>query len=452
MIIRFKSKFFPAATVVAAILSITVSTPNRQAYAENTVPQEPQQKATKQDNRFAALERRIGAVETDLAQLARADSDDNAGQKHLPEAPASPSAKTVNHEQPYRAPSLFDPDPFDDGVGLAGSYGLQFAQVKPKAPVAPVAPRKSSGSSQSARPKSEKDPDQLLVEAGGVLLRPGTLQIEPSLEYGHFSADRLAINGLNIQNVFFIGVIRADDIDRDVVTGALTFRYGIFNRFQMDFRVPYVWREDSETLGVGTSEANDRRNSNNGVGDVQLGFSTQLFLARGSMPAVILRLDGSAPTGEHPFEIETEVVGPGEARLTKPPTGSGFYQTGANLTMVWTSDPVVFFGGGGYTYTWEREFDGFGKIDPGDLYRFFVGMNVGLNERVSLNVSFTDQITGRTRQNGNKTANSAANDARLIIGTSIGLGPGRSMLVSATTGLTEAAPDFSFNVSLPITF
>lgn len=439
---------FAAAAMVISIFTFTLT--GHQAKAEEITAAALERQAVEQEARLAALERKIGAQEADIIRLAQANTDKD-GITPKPEVrDAAEQVPAVVDRQGYKPPSLFDPDPFDELT--RPNYGLQIAQVKPKPPVAPVAPRRSGGSSQSARPKSEKGPDQLLVEAGGVLLPQGTLQIEPSLEYGHFSADRLAINGLNIQNVFFIGVIRADDIDRDVLTGALTFRLGIFSRLQMDFRAPYVWREDSETLGVGTTAAVDRRNSNHGIGDVQLGLSTQLFLARGSIPAVILRLDGTFPTGEHPFEIETEIVGPGEARLTKPPTGSGFYQTGANLTMVWTSDPVVFFGGGGYTYTWEREFDGFGKIDPGDLYRFFVGMNVALSDRISLNLSFTDQIRGRTAQNGNKTANSSGNDARLIIGTSIGLAPGRSLLVSATTGLTDDAPDFSFNIAVPITF
>lgn len=455
MIIPFDPKLLTAVTRAAAIMAIAVAMPYHQANAaENATVAEWAIQADGKDQLAAldSLEGRIGAVEAGLEQLARAQTTDGGET-----ATVSSSGNAESDEQNDKALSLFAPMPetfWSVKTDPSWVDGRQLAQaVTPKPPV-PVAPG-GRGSSQTARPKSEKGPDQLLVEAGGVLLRAGTVQIEPSIEYGHFSATRLSINGLIIlEGVAVIGTIRADDIDRDVVTGALTGRVGIFNRLQMDVRVPYVWREDTETFNVGSTAAFDRQNSNHGIGDVQAGLSAQLLLGRGSIPAVILRLDGTFPTGDHPFEIEREPVpgAPGDQRLIEPPTGSGFYQAGANLTFVWTSDPVVFFGGGGYTYTFERDFNEFGNIDPGDNYRFFAGMNVALSDRVSLNVSFTDQITGRTEQNGNKAPNSAANDARLIVGTSIGMSSSTSLLVAATAGLTDQAPDFAFSISLPITF
>ena len=44
------------------------------------------------------------------------------------------------------------------------------------------------------------------------------------------------------------------------------------------------------------------------------------------------------------------------------------------------------------------------------------------------------------------------NDARVILGTSVGLGQRISLLVSAAVGLTDQSPDFQFTVSLPMTF
>ena len=119
------------------------------------------------------------------------------------------------------------------------------------APSGPVPPTKSP---DAARPKSEKAPDQLLVEAGGVLLPSGTVQFEPSFEYSHFSSNRLAVNGLSVFDAIIIGFIRADDVERDVLTGALTTRVGLFPRVQGDVRITGVWREDRETLGVGTRD------------------------------------------------------------------------------------------------------------------------------------------------------------------------------------------------------
>jgi hypothetical protein len=304
------------------------------------------------------------------------------------------------------------------------------------------------------RPKSETPTDQLLIEAGGILLPPGTLQIEPSIEYSHFSSDRLRVNGLSVFDAVIIGFIRADDLDRDVVTSALTARLGVFKRMQIDARVPVVWREDRETRGVGTEGEVDESTDNFNIGDIEAGVSYQPVIARGIIPDIIVRASATFPTGESPFDIDLEPIGPGgETGLKEPPTGSGFYSAKGTATFVWTSDPVVFFTGGGYTWTFERDQgNNFGEIDPGNIFEFFAGTNIALSDRVSLNVSFVDQISGSTEQEGSKVANSRFNDGRVLLGTSIGLTRSMSLLVSSAIGLTDDSPDFTFQVSLPITF
>lgn len=355
----------------------------------------------------------------------------------------------------------------DPGIVLTGTVSPQAPLPVPPddappvppsgAPPTPPQPPSTVPAPQpgdQARPKSEKAPEQLLVEAGGVLLPPGTLQIEPGVEYSRFSSDRLQVSGLSIFDAIIIGFIRADDLDRDVVRTNLTTRLGLFRRVQGDVRISGVYREDRETLGVGTAEVRERSSSNLDLGDTTVGLSFQPLLGRGIIPDTIIRLDGTLPTGESPFDIPTETIGTGggESRLVRPPTGGGFYAAGATATFVWTSDPVVFFAGGGYTFNLERTFDQFGTIDPGDTFRFFGGMNVALSDRVSLNLSFADSITGTTIQNDMEVPNTTTNDARVSIGASIGVSPGTSLLVSTSIGLTEESPDFVVSVSVPLTF
>ena len=69
-----------------------------------------------------------------------------------------------------------------------------------------------------------------------------------------------------------------------------------------------------------------------------------------------------------------------------------------------------------------------------------------------MNLSFDDQLTSSTTQNGNKISNSDLNDARLILGTSVGVAPGTTLTFNASAGLTNQSPDFAFTISLPITF
>lgn len=314
--------------------------------------------------------------------------------------------------------------------------------------------RAQPGSPDESRPKAQKPREQALLERGAILLRRGTLQVEPSIDFSHFSANRVAINGFTVFEAIVIGTIRVDDLNRDIVTGAVTTRYGITDRVQIDLRVPGVYRKDSEVLGVGTPDIVERIISGFGLGDLEAALSVQPLIGGGAVPDIIVRVQGRFPTGRHSFEIATEPVGAGgEVRLVEPPTGSGFYAAGATTTLVWTIDPVVMFFGGGYTVNFQRDFGGaFGLIQPGDTLEFFGGLNLAINERVSINFSFVDQITQSTSQNGVKQPGTSFNDARLTVGTSIGLWSRISLLASASIGLTEESPDFQVTVSLPITF
>ena len=92
----------------------------------------------------------------------------------------------------------------------------------------------------------------------------------------------------------------------------------------------------------------------------------------------------------------------------------------------------------------------FGDIDPGDTVEFFAGMNVGLSDRVGINFSFVDQITFETEVEGETQTGTGLNDARLAVGASVGINSFMSLLATATAGLTDESPDFTFIISLPI--
>jgi hypothetical protein len=331
-------------------------------------------------------------------------------------------------------------------------------EAQPQTPAGEVQPAPgepgAAKTTEEERPKSEKPTELLLLEAGGILLPEGRLILEPSVEYDHISGNRVNISGFTIFDAIVIGTIRVDSLDRDIVTSELTARYGITNRVQVDFQAPYVYRRDTAVRGIGTGTVTESTVTGNDIGDMQGTVEWQPITGHGSIPDTIFRLSVRAPTGSSAFEIPTEPVpggNPGETQLTSAPTGTGFWGAGPGVTAVWRTDPVVLFGGGAYTFNFSRTFDNFGKIEPGDTYEFFGGMNFAINEAVSLNMSFIDQITDSTKQNGVTSPGTAANDARLILGTSVGITPYVSLLVSAGAGLTDQSPDFTFTVSAPIT-
>lgn len=328
----------------------------------------------------------------------------------------------------------------------------QQQQTEP-APSGGAAPA-PAGSAEGDRPQSEKAPEQLLLERGGVLLPAGQLQIEPSIEYDYYSNNQIAISGFSIFDAIIIGTLDVNDIKRNIVTARATARYGLTDRIQLDTIVPGLYRQDSEIFGAGTANQQKVVTDNWGLGDIQSDISYQPIIGDGgSIPDVILKVGARFPTGESPFDINTKSIGTGRVVLDEPPTGSGFYGAIAGFTMVWRVDPVVFFGGFNFTYNIEQDQGSqFGNIDPGDVYEFFGGINIALSELVSMNLSFDDQIVSSTTQNGDKIDGSDFNDARLILGTSVGVGPRTSVTFNASAGLTNQSPDFAFTISLPMTF
>ena len=88
----------------------------------------------------------------------------------------------------------------------------------------------------------------VLSNQGGVLTPPGHLIVEPSIEYLHDSSNKLTFRGVSLQDTVLIGVIEASEADRDLVSPALTLRYGINSRWNVDIKVPYVYRADNLTF------------------------------------------------------------------------------------------------------------------------------------------------------------------------------------------------------------
>jgi hypothetical protein len=344
-----------------------------------------------------------------------------------PTASASGSAPAMAQNQQPSAPSV-------------------QAQVIPPAP-APT----QTASAEADRPRSQRQADQLLLDAGGVLLPRWQWQIEPSLDWTHIASDRVNISGYTVFNSIVIGTIRVDDVTRDIGSFALSGRVGLPRRTQLDLRVPYQYRVDRETLGVGTADLRDQYTEGGHIGDVEATASWQPFVARGIIPATIVRLRARFPTGESAFEIPRISTGAGgQTKLERPPSGSGHYVLEPGFTVVWRSDPLVLFLGGARSFPIKREFPVFGEIEPGPVTSFFAGLNLAVNERASLNLSFSNQLTASTKQNGLKLIGTPSNDARLGIGGSFGITETQSVSVTLQIGLTDQSPAYALSIGVPI--
>ncbi|MFA5500252.1 MAG: transporter, partial [Candidatus Omnitrophota bacterium] len=194
---------------------------------------------------------------------------------------------------------------------------------------------------------------EVLIEKGGLLLPPGKFQIEPDFTYAHTSSNKIVVNGLAILPILVIGEVNTQEISRDIFIPALTFRAGILDNLQGEFVIPYRYEFDR----VSDSSNTETTHSASGLGDLQGGLSYQILHEQAILPGIIAGVSAKADNGEDPY---TNNIG----------LGTGHWALRTNLVFVKSADPAMLFGNFGYTYTFARNFDNFGNVDPGDTFDY----------------------------------------------------------------------------------
>src|SRR5512133_3213611 len=349
------------------------------------------------------------------------------------------------------------------GAGTVGER-LQLAQAQPgeRAPV-------------GQSPATEGRPPEVapLFEQPGVLTPPGHYVLEPSLQYGYSSSNRVALVGYTIIPALLIGLIDVREVKRNTVTAALSARVGVSRRLELELRAPYVYRSDATvSREIFEGSATESVFSANGMhmGDLELGARYQLNDGGVDKPFYVGTLRLKTRTGTDPFDVVTDC----SQRCTDPaatgtglpldlPTGSGFYSLQAGLTVLYPSDPAVFFGSVTYLHNFARdnvsrtvlngEKEFLGTIAPGPIIGFNFGMGLALNEKSSFSLGYDHSSVGRTRHNGEVVPGSVRTQlGTLLLGYSYRLSKTTSLSVAVGAGLTTDTPDVSLTVRLPMTF
>ena len=345
------------------------------------------------------------------------------------------------------------------------------------APAIPAAPDESQRTVRvGAAPGQENQPPAVapLFDQPGILTPRGKFALEPSVQYSYSSSNRVALIGYTIIPALLIGLVDVREVKRNTLTGALAFRYGLSNRFEMEAKLPYVYRSDSTiSREVFTGSAAEKVFSTSGkaIGDIELGARYQLNDGGANMPYLIGSLRFKSRTGKDPFEVVTDCVtrcvGPiadGTTGLPLDlPTGSGFYSLQPGLTWLFPSDPAVFFGGVSYTHNFkrsgvsrlvrngEREF--IGDVEPGGIFGVNFGMGLALNDKSSFSMGVDLNSVGRTRQNGAPLASSVRTQlASLLLGYSYKYSDKTAFSVTVGAGLTRDTPDLTVNIRIPMSF
>ncbi|WP_296949622.1 acetate kinase [uncultured Massilia sp.] len=312
-----------------------------------------------------------------------------------------------------------------------------------------------------------------IFETPGVLTPRNRLVFEPSVQYGYSSSNRVALVGYTVIPALLIGLLDVREVKRNTTTGAATFRYGVSNRFEVEGKIPYVYRSDSTVsreIFTGTAAERAFETSGKGIGDIELGWRYQLNDGGIEKPYYIAGLRFKSRTGRDPFEVvtdcQTRCLGQNVTGTGLPldlPTGSGFYSLQPSVTWLMPSDPAIFFGTFSYTHNFKRgnvyrtvlngERELLGEIKPGDVFGFNIGMGLALNERASFSIGYDHSSVGRMKQNGQIIPGSVRLQlGTLLLGGSYRINNKRTLNISVGAGLTRDTPDVTLMLRMPFAF
>lgn len=275
-----------------------------------------------------------------------------------------------------------------------------------------------------------------LIDRGGLLLPPGTIDIQPSLSYLHSSAENIVIDGFTILPVLVIGDIVSERVERDLTQLATTFRFGLPWDSQVEMRLPYN-RYSTRSFSADNVETT-RKGS--GWGDVEIGLSHQFFRSQGSWPDLLASLRWKTTSGEGPFDIDPDRA---------VATGTGYDSLNLTATAVKVVDPVVYFGSVNHSWNLSTK-ESIGKYDPGDSYGFSLGMAIALNLSNSLSFGYDQQSVRHSSVDGVKVPGSYLTTGLFTVGTSFAANDFLTADLSVGFGVTADSPDFQIDMSVPI--
>jgi len=346
--------------------------------------------------------------------------------------------------------------------GMAGAY----AQAGASTPDAVPNPRPAAPEPVGKAPEAKPLEVAPIFEGPGVLTPKGKFVFEPSFQYAYSTSNRVALIGYTIIPAIVIGVIDVREVKRTSLTTTLTGRFGLSNRAEIEFRLPYVLRKDDSVgreLQASSPEAVNFPAKGNDIGDIEAILRYQLNDGGLDKPFFVGSLRFKSRTGKDPFEVDTTTTTPGfrGGIQSELPTGSGFYGLQPALTVLFPSDPAVLFGTVSYLYSFERDdvvalTNGtptpIGTVTPGGIYGLNFGMGMALNEKSSFSIGYEHSIVEVTKVNGVIPAGSVRLQlATLLLGYSYRMSDKQSLNLSVGAGLTADTPSVTLTLRIPFT-
>ena len=434
----------------------------------------------KQAAALATMQQKLDAQSHDIDDLRRQLHDgqlDSIRGEGQPAASLAGAASTatgvVSAAGSLDAMDAWSPDP--QSTSGTGTVGPQVGSAPSPAPQNDAQPVGRAPSEESTRPQLAQ-----IFEQPGVLTPRGKFVLEPSLQLGYSSSDRVALVGYTIIPAILIGLIDVRQVKTTTATATLTGRYGVTNRFELEAKVPYVYTHtDTISREIFTGSATDRvfNTEGSGLGDVEMTARYQFNQGGANKPYWVGWLRYKSRTGRDLFDVTTDCVTRCVANATgtglplELPTGSGFASIQPGITWLFASDPVVFFGSFSYLHNFERKdvsrtvltgapegfpqttTDPIGDLKAGDILGFNVGMGLALNEKAAISLGYDHSIVDVTKQNGQTLPGSVrVMLGTLLLGGSYRFNDHTSLNVSLGVGVTRDTPDTTLMVRVPVTF
>ena len=344
----------------------------------------------------------------------------------------------------------------------------QVAQAPKAAPVAQAAAAQPPATVGESRPERVQQVAQIF-EQPGVLTPAGQFSFETGLQYSYSSSNRVSLVGYTIIPAITIGLIDVREVRRNSTVANFTGRWGVTNRMELEAKIPYVYRSDDQLtrpLNIGAGRDDLFNSTGQGIGDVEATARYQFNETSVDKPVYVGSLRFKSRTGKDPFEVVTETTQAPELitnRMeTELPRGSGFYTIQPGLTVLYPTDPAVFFGGINYQFNLSRSgvtmntTQGpvyLGEVDAGDVFGFNFGMGLALNEKSSFSLGYDGASVGKTKMNGQDAINSSRIQlGTLMLGYSQRLTPSTSLGLTVGVGVTRDTPDVTLGLRVPISF
>jgi hypothetical protein len=466
-----------AAIPAAAMLAIAQS-----AGAQALGDQSTEQRLTmlmrvvdEQQRQIQSLERQVTQLE--MAQRGRGltgAAAENAGDPTPAASIAAPGQDGLPAPLPP-LPALAQVTPGAPGPSGAG----QTATGVPAAASPSGASGASGAAEQNAIGTTQKAAQPVRTEAGNAVVQREHAPLfnrKLTLDWGisdtYYDRRQLQLSGFLALDAIFLGNINLGETKSHQVMADLDTRYGITDRISVDVDVPYIYRHSNFIIGGAggaASSMSDASGNASALGDVNFGIYYQLVKESGNWPDIVGSLRVKAPTGTSPFGIKLVQVDPNNTSLVAPsklPTGTGFWNVTAGLSVLKTYDPVVLFGSLSYTYNVARSFSDIssvqGQVQParvklGDIIQWGAGLAVAFSEKDSASAAFTMAFQPQSKtqapgQGWQKVPGSETVAAAMNFGINHVVNKHLTINGSVSIGLTPDAPNFVVGVRFPYTF